>query len=868
MSVIIYNSEVMYVKKVLIRILSVALCLLVACSPLTVVAGAGNSGAYPDGVTADDAQNAIAGTDKLLANMLPVLTGGTLGQMASPMIYNSENLSAILLGMYQSLGEKSADLEKIGIDTSVAGVANALKGYPNVSKALMKYDSWDKVSLQGVDWGVKDKNGFANALSASFSPFNDILFMILCSGTYKFAGLIEIQGGNGYSAAIIPMLNAFKCKGVLNQAQFTAAAEKDRGSMVKNIILPLLNLVEQAFVTPAATLSDSLPSFAYFMESGEMDKCMDALTQPILSNKLVEAAVLLKLFDPEMFSFDIEGMMGGFINDMTGEGGLKLAPLDMKALSQCGKAENGKFVSDCPRAYVVIMRWLVDSFKLNSKDIPKLLGNEGVNTLPISADFLNELLSKETDALVGTLILLFKPAEPGPAEAMIYPSVTTATVQYTPNLGEKDIERILDDIDPLLNDFVKEGGSFHSVEALLTSAIYSNANITALLTGVYPMLEENGMIDLLKILGVDASPKGVAKLLTESKYKNAASALSKADSWSKVSLKNVSWGFYDGSRRGFQNAICAVFRPLYPLMRVLLAEEDIVIMDTITIKGADGYNTAIIPILEALGCNEKDIKTYEKYKKSAKSDDVFNNILEPVFDLLDELAKKPVYTLTGILPNIVYFINSGSLDKCINNLLLPVTAFTERLSGIYNMEFDTTAITEKLDMNILLKDMLKGTGMNIAEFDINSLSSIGAVEQRTSKATLNGSAVTYSYVKADRTGVLMTLLRVLARTLKMPGNENLLMGAMGENESFAAYSTSISDQFAAMNEDELIEWLYNLLFKERIQVEIKVEEDYQPTIIYKPAEKDYTPLYYVGAYLGVALIVALIILFNRKRLYG
>ena len=164
--------------------------------------------------------------------------------------------------------------------------------------------------------------------------------------------------------------------------------------------------------------------------------------------------------------------------------------------------------------------------------------------------------------------------------------------------------------------------------------------------------------------------------------------------------------------------------------------------------------------------------------------------------------------------------------------------------------------------------MLKGTGMNIAEFDINSLSSIGAVEQRTSKATLNGSAVTYSYVKADRTGVLMTLLRVLARTLKMPGNENLLMGAMGENESFAAYSTSISDQFAAMNEDELIEWLYNLLFKERVQVEIKVEEDYQPTIIYKPAEKDYTPLYYVGAYLGVALIVGLIILFNRKRLYG
>ena len=840
---------------------------MVACSPFTVIAAAGNGGAYPDGVTAEDTLKAIEGTDKLLANMLPVLTGGTLSQLASPMIYNSENLSAILLGMYQSLQEKSADLEKIGIDTSVAGVANALKAYPNVSQALLKYDSWADVSLQGVNWGVADKNGFAKALSASFSPFNDVLFMILCSGSYKFAGFIEIQGGDGYSSTIVPMLNAFKCKGILTQAQFTAAAEKDKSSMVINIITPLLNLVEQALTTPAATLSDSLPSFAYFMESGEMDKCMEALTQPILSNKLVEFAVLLKLFDPAMFNFDIEGLMGGFLKDMTGDSGLKLAPLDMKALSQCGKADKGKFVSDCPRAYVVIMRWLIDSLKLNSADLSGLLTGGNANSLQLPTDFLKELLAKDTDALVGTIILLFTPAEVGKAEAMVYPSITTATVQYTPNLGEDDIEKILDDIDPLLNDFVKEGGSYHSIEGLLTSAIYSNGNVTALLTGVYPMLEENGMIELLKLLGVDASPKGVAKLLTESKYKNAAVALSKTDSWSKVSLDNVRWGFNDGSRRGFQNAICAVFRPLYPLMRVLLAEENIVIMDTITIKGADGYNTAIIPILEALGCDDKNIKTYEKYKKNANTDDVFNLILEPVFDLLDEIAEKPVYTLTGVLPNIVYFINSGSLDKCINNLLLPVTAFSERLSGVYNMELDTASLTSKLDLNVLLKDMLKGTGMNIAEFDINSLSSIGSVETRTSKGTLNGSSVSYSYVKADRTGVLMTLLRVLAKTLKMPGNENLLMGAMGENESFAAYSTSLTEQFAAMNEDELIEWLYNLLFKERVQVEIKVEEDYKPTIIYKPAEKDYTLLYCVGAYLGICAIVGIIILLNRKRLY-
>ena len=111
---------------------------------------------------------------------------------------------------------------------------------------------------------------------------------------------------------------------------------------------------------------------------------------------------------------------------------------------------------------------------------------------------------------------------------------------------------------------------------------------------------------------------------------------------------------------------------------------------------------------------------------------------------------------------------------------------------------------------------------------------------------------------------------VLAKTMKLPGNEDLLMGAMGDtnNPSISMYSDSISKQFETMTEDELIEWLYNLLFKERVQIELVTGEDYKPTIIYKPAEKDYTLLYAFGAYLLVAGAIGLIIYFNRKRLYN
>ena len=81
-------------------------------------------------------------------------------------------------------------------------------------------------------------------------------------------------------------------------------------------------------------------------------------------------------------------------------------------------------------------------------------------------------------------------------------------------------------------------------------------------------------------------------------------------------------------------------------------------------------------------------------------------------------------------------------------------------------------------------------------------------------------------------------------------------------------TSSMTAQFESMSEDEFIEWLYNLFFKERVQFEFVQGDDYSPTIIYKPAEKDYTVLYIISGYLGLCAIVGVIFFINRKRLYG
>ena len=853
-------------KKTFKKVISLILCMLVAFSSLCSVVAAGYTTDYPQGVTAEEALVAVKGTDKLLNNLLPALTGGTLADMVKPMIFSDETLSSLVVSLYLGLSETASELEMIGLDASVWAVADGLGDYPDVQKALYEASSWDEVNLSGVKWGISDKNGFATAFAKALSPFDDIFYTLLCSGTFAISSFIKIDGANGYENAVVPMLQALKCTDMISQAEFTNQANADRSNMLKNILLPILTMLEKVFSAPMDTLTDVLPSFAYFVENGDMDACMDALLSPIFSNPLVEIAVFLKILDLDSMKFDMDEMLSTGLSDMAGESGLQLAPIDMERLSKCGSHNGMEFQSDKGRALVEILRWLFDTLKLNKQSLPQLMKDLGGSESNISTDTLSGLLDNDTDALVGTIILLFTPAKLNAPQMMLYPEIAQTVVQFTPNLTEENYKKVLNEIDDLLDDFVKEGGSYRSIEALLSNAIYTNTNINALLTGIYGAMEKEGLLDLLVLLGIDATPKGVAKSI-EKDYPNAYDALIKAESWSKVQ-KNISWGFYNGSRRGFQNAFLAVLRPLNPLLKVVLAGEDLVVADSITLKGADGYNTGVIPILEALGCKELSIKTYTQYINDNSKDALLDNIAEPVFDLLDEIFDNPVKTLTRILPNVVYFLNSGSLEKCLSNLLIPVTALTSRMSGVVNMELETNALTKELELNKLLGGMLEGTGMKIAEFDINSLAGMGTKTEKQSKSTFNGNYVKYSYVEADQTGVLLTLLRVLAKTLKLPGNENLLVGSMaGGNETFSTYSASIGEQFAQMTEDELIEWLYNLLFKERAQIEIVVDEDYSPTIIYKEPEKNYTPLYIVGGFALVSAVIGIILFCNRKRLY-
>lgn len=837
--------------KILKRSMCLIVCLtLILSSVVSVVATAASS--YPDGITAEQAGNAVTGTDKLITNAVPALTGQSLNGLVTSELYTDATVSGILVGIYTSLSEGDFDLSYLGVETSVKSVASTLTAYPQVSSALSAYDSWADVDVNSLVWGVTDRESFAAAVGSCFSLLNPVLYTLLCSGSMNIGSIIKIEGADGYENAIVPILEALGCKNMITQARFTFEAQRDQNTMVKNILLPVLVMLEDSLSAPADRFTDILPRFAEFTVSGRFNEYIGILLSPITNNSLVNTMISLGLFGADM---DAEEMINGMLSGES-DGGLKIAPLDFDALASCGTGSGDSFVPDKSKAYVEIMRWLVETLKLNSGSLSSLVGGAESDT-----DMSDMLGSEDTDNIVSTIIMLFSPQTAAPAQTITYPGITPTTVTYTPNLNEADYLRAVGEIDLILDAFVKEGGSADTIGQVLSSAIYNNDNVTSLVKGFYGAIEESGLGPVLALLGMDISPKGVAKYLTADSQRSAANKLSALDSWAKVEEGSISWGIATGSRGGFQSALTAILMPMAPALRMLLAGQNLVIYDSAVISGADGYNTAVIPLLEALGCNPDDIKSYTAYRNSSYGDGVITNLLNPVLNLLDEVCRTPVDTLTGILPNIICFLNSDALSVCINNLMRPFEALTKNLSSV---SIDMSSLTGALDMDSLLTGLVSDFGITMAELDISSFANMGKAVTRTSKSVIDGQNLTYTYIEADKAGIFLTLLRFLAETMRIPGNEDLLMSTMSSEDmgSFSSYTDTLTEQISAMNTDELVEWLFNLFFKERIEVEEAVKEEYVPSIKYQEPEESNTGLIVLFVVLGIVAVGTAVVIFG------
>ncbi len=851
-------------KKIFSIFLSVVLIALMLVPFVSAVA-------YPKDVTKEKAETAIEKTDGVIYNAVMALQNTTLKALIAKEIYSSDTLSMLLSGVYGMLSENEAELSGMNIDVSVVAVREALKAYPDVASKLSAYKSWSEVKDFKADWNVNDKDGFVRGVSAIFTPFNDILYTLLCSGSFSLNSIVGIKGGNGYETAIVPTLKSFGLNSITDKAVFYADSKNDKGMMVYHLVSDVLGFAEEVLDAPADRLTDVLPGIAYFFNNGGFDKAVSKLLEPLTLQlgkitTFIKIEPLLKLIaDPAAMTeqFDINALMGS--------ADFKIAEINLEEFASCGTVSGDTVISDKGACFVVLMRFLIDTLKLNSDKMGELTKGMNTEESPVNIeDMMSKLLAKETDELI-TMYVSLLTAESGKKNNYQWKAgeFTPTEITYTQNLGEEKFQRVLDGIDELIDEFVAEAGQFKTLEAMLIKQIYSSNTVTSLVSGIYTALQSEELSALSAVLGLNITPSAVANTLTKSNYYSARKSLYGVSSWKALSTKYVYWGFNDGDSKGFAEAVTLCLSPLEPLIKMLLAEGKISLLG-IDFYGSDGYNSAVIPLFEALGCKDKTILTYEQYKKESDKVGAIKPLVETLCAFLDRVMKKPVYTITEIAPNLIYFFKNDGFTICIENLLYPVTSLLGEL-GMGDMismkdmmgEIDTEKLISELTANMDL-------GMKLPEMDIELLGTIGTLETMESKRTFDGKSQTVSYVKANQTGVLITILRYFVEVMKAPGNESLITGFMGGgaeggNDMFATYSAGIGEEMAAMTTDETVEWLYKLFFRERAVKEIKPQDDYLPTIIYE-GKKENTAL--KGFILVVLIVCAgeLVFIKNRTRI--
>ena len=186
------------------------------------------------------------------------------------------------------------------------------------------------------------------------------------------------------------------------------------------------------------------------------------------------------------------------------------------------------------------------------------------------------------------------------------------------------------------------------------------------------------------------------------------------------------------SRQNFVTVLWSVLDPLSLVLEMFLTGENLTIYDEITIRGFNGYEGVILPLINALAAPvfekndgtpylEKYYATQEEFELAvyggSGEDDLgmpvnyvgekkvlLQSILDAVFALVDSLCDRPISTLATLLPYLSRFLESDGIDIILANLLSPVTAITDMIKDVFD-----------LDIMGLIKGLLQGLASDMKD---------------------------------------------------------------------------------------------------------------------------------------------------------
>ncbi|MBE6719384.1 MAG: hypothetical protein E7571_01855 [Ruminococcaceae bacterium] len=579
-------------------------------------------------------------------------------------------------------------------------------------------------------------------------------------------------GTNGYESAVIPILEAFMCDGVKTYKQYKKDYNKAKDNLIINILKPLFGFVDDVTDKPFDTLTKVLPNVGYFIENNGVAQAVGNLLAPltakdgilgVLKKDGLDIDKLIKLiFAKDLGSIvadalninakltidlnhmektNIQVIVVPLVNKILADNklGIKLPDISFKKLASHGtvkvvrsaaKNDEGKYTTrqvkaDQGETLVATFRYIADVLIKNASAIDSLLGN-------IDAIKKNNTIKSILDSVFASIGLAGKDDIVGAIFYFLTEQATDKFFDYTDfkyddtykfTWGDMD-EEFCRKLAPMLDGMIGsllEGG----LTGLVEEKLYTDDIVAKLATGLYGAVEGvnindkiGSLTNLLKQTDIDFTTSNVANLLVNEDYGQtypaAANVIKNAGSWKNVKAENLKFGVKD--RDSFLNALVAVLRPIYGVLDVILNDASLNLFNLVSVPGSDGYTSTIVPLLEAFGVY--NIKTQYQYREDSFKayDNILLDILNPLWDKVEDILNAPLQTLMSILPNLSLFFANDGLLQIVDNLLTPVSELLKALKPIANVNEILDAAG--LDIPKLLKDKV---GLSVSKFDLYDL---------------------------------------------------------------------------------------------------------------------------------------------------
>ncbi|MBR5423081.1 MAG: hypothetical protein IK108_03635 [Clostridia bacterium] len=319
-----------------------------------------------------------------------------------------------------------------------------------------------------------------------------------------------------------------------------------------------------------------------------------------------------------------------------------------------------------------------------------------------------------------------------------------------------------------------------------------------------------------------------------------------------VDLNDILYGriatIEEGNEEQFIQAICDLLAPAAPILKWLLSDYDIALFnhdtvvnptdtynagdDYIVLKGAEGYQNAVVPLLEALRAGDSTgIKTQAEYNELDGAD-MIKYILTPIFSRLDDILDDPINGVLNELPAVVYFLNSNGLDTAFKNLLNAVYSLLNAIEpitgeidlydliGIRLDEVNVNTLLQKVieslnvDQQFKLSDIIADAVVELSIGTVDSFTSVrlqpeylkGTYDNGQANYNASGNAIDYTMhysangAGGDQVDYVTILMRLLLKFISIPQNvtaiENMLKGKL--NDTGYKFLCSLLENFSQM----------------------------------------------------------------------